>query len=629
NWKPDSTGTGRFGNWLENLVDWNLSRSRYWGTPLPIWRTEDGSVSKCIGSLKELASEIEKANQKLGLNQATTLEDLHRPYVDEVLLVSDDGKAMKREPDLIDVWFDSGAMPYAQWHYPFENQEFFEKNFPADFISEGVDQTRGWFFTLHAIGGMLFDEVAFKNVVSTGLVLDKNGEKMSKRKGNVINPFETLEKYGADATRWYMVSNANPWDNLKFDLDGITEVQRKLFATLFHTYNFFAIYANLDQFDAATVKPNELEKTELDRWVISELNELIAITDAAYADYDVTKAARAIEQFVDQLSNWYVRLSRKRFWKGELSSDKLSAYATLHECLTVVAQLMSPIAPFFADWLFANLNPNQDEKSSVHLSDFPVQNVALIDKSLNDAMFLAQSSCSLIHSIRKLNNLRVRLPLAKAYINTSNEQQLALLEKVAVLIKEETNIKEVLTFDKKSAAQFFSKSVLPDLKKLGKAMGPRINELKDKLSVLTQEEIAVLESNGLKVTFKDGSEHHLLADEVIIKTTDAQGMASAHHGDVTVAVDTQVTEDLQKEGIARDFVNRIQNLRKEKGFEVTDKIKIQVEKKDELINSALQANKEYICNETQALELSLQEQLTVGVVLDMDSFELKVEVQLN
>jgi isoleucyl-tRNA synthetase len=629
NWKPESTGSGRFGNWLENIVDWNLSRSRFWGTPLPIWSSDDGTVTKCIGSREELIKEIEKANKKLHINQPTQLHDLHRPYVDEILLVSDDGIILRREPDLVDVWFDSGAMPYAQWHYPFENQDVFNKNFPADFISEGVDQTRGWFFTLHVIAVMLFDNIAYKNVVSTGLVLDKNGEKMSKRKGNVINPFETIEKYGADATRWYMVSNSNPWDNLKFDLEGVVEVQRKLFSTLFHTYNFFAIYANLDGYIPDTDNLKFENLTLLDEWILSELNILIQKVDEAYADYDVTKAARLIESYVEQLSNWYVRLSRKRFWKGDLTSDKLTAYNTLYHCLKTVTVLMSPIAPFFSDWLYLNLNPNAKEDESVHLTYFPESDKQAINENIIEAMRLAKEASSLIHSIRKLNNLRVRLPLAKAYINTYDEKKLVLLEQVAHLIKEETNIKELYTFNRSSASRFFSKAVLPDLKKLGKILGPKIKELKEILSKLSQNEIEILESQGLQITFNDGTTYILKSEDVIIKTTDAPGLASAHHGEVTVAVDTKITEELQKEGIARDFVNRIQNLRKEKGFDVTDKILIRVEMKDELINSALQANKEYICSETQALQLDLFEKLTSGILLDMDAFELKVELELK
>lgn len=632
NWKPESTGTGRFGNWLENLVDWNLSRSRYWGTPLPIWVSEDRKEMKCIGSLEELAVEIEKANKALGKNQPTSLPDLHRPYVDNVILVSDSGKALIRETDLIDVWFDSGAMPYAQWHYPFENKELVDnhKAYPADFISEGVDQTRGWFFTLHAIAGMLFDEVAFKNVVSTGLVLDKNGEKMSKRKGNVINPFDTLGTYGADATRWYMISNANPWDNLKFDLEGVTEVQRKLFGTLYNTYNFYAIYANLDKFSADDTQVLPIEKrTEFDRWILSELQLLIKTVSESYEAYDVTRAARAIEEFVDvNLSNWYVRLSRKRFWKGE-ADDKKNAYATLHECLLVTAQLMSPIAPFFGEWLYKNLTDNQASREavSIHLTLLPKAKESLIDSTLSESMRLAQKASSLIHSVRKLNNLRVRQPLAKVYVNAADEHLLSLLDKVSLLIKDETNVKEVITFDPKSGQQLFTKSVLPDLKKLGKALGPKINEVKNLLTNLSQDEIATLESKGLTLTFADGTQHTIQRDDVLIKTSDAVGMASATDGEITVAVDTTLTDDLKKEGIARDLVNRVQNLRKDMGLEVQDKIRIEVQRLDELVNSALEANKEYICTETQALEFLLKDKVANASLVDMDEFNLEMKVE--
>ena len=635
NWKPESTGTGRFGNWLENLVDWNLSRSRYWGTPLPIWRTEDGKQEKCIGSVEELQKEIAKA-KAAGIKTGEHVEDLHRPYVDEIVLVSDNGQPMRRETDLIDVWFDSGAMPYAQWHYPFENKELIDNNeaYPADFISEGVDQTRGWFFTLHAISGMVFDKIAFKNVVSTGLVLDKNGEKMSKRKGNVINPFETLDKYGPDATRWYMISNANPWDNLKFDLDGIMESQRKLFNTLYNTYNFYALYANLDGFvPLATNAMPVKQRNEFDQWIISELNSLIKTVTESYEDYDVTRAARAIEDFTAELlSNWYVRLSRRRFWKGELSEDKRAAYETLFECLSVVTQLMSPIAPFFSEWMYKNLTGPAREAgeklpASVHLTNLVKADESLINPALSKSMLLAQKACSLIHSVRKAKSLRVRLPLAKVYINVLDQEQFDLLSRVESLITEETNVKLVEKFDSKSGGSMFTKSVLPDLKRLGKAMGPRINELKQKLNDLSQEDILKIETSGLELTFADASMYTLTREDVLVKTTDAVGLASASDGNVTVALDTNISPELRNEGIARDFVNRIQNMRKDTGMTVQDKIRIYVAKKDELIDAALLANSEYICRETQALGLTLEESVSDATAVDMDEFELSVKIE--
>ncbi|MEY5049081.1 MAG: Isoleucyl-tRNA synthetase [Bacteroidota bacterium] len=640
NWKPESTGTGRFGNWLENLVDWNLSRSRYWGTPLPIWRTEDGTEEICIGSQEELATEIEKANSVLGKSQPTRLEDLHRPYVDNVILVSSTGKPMTRETDLIDVWFDSGAMPYAQWHYPFENKELIENrtSYPADFISEGVDQTRGWFFTLHAISGMLFDDVAFKNVISTGLVLDKNGEKMSKRKGNVINPFETLDKYGPDATRWYMVSNANPWDNLKFDLDGITEVQRRLFNTLANTYNFFALYTNLDKFVLDEQNLTDVKtRSEFDQWILSALHSLVAEVTDAYENYDVTRAARAIEDFVnDELSNWYIRLSRKRFWKGDLTADKRAAYETLHECLLVTAQLISPVAPFFAEWLYKNLTDPIREQAianntplrfeSIHLTSFVKADPNIINKDLEASMKLAQKACSLVHSVRKLQNIRVRQPLGKLYINVTDETLAKQLKNVEALILEETNIKTIISFDANEGSSLFTKSLLPDLKRLGKAMGPKINEVKNILANLSQADIATLEKSGLTITFADGSNATITKEDVIIKTADAVGLASASDGNITVALDTTISDELKQEGIARDLVNRIQNLRKELGLEVLDKIKVNIQKKDAFIDAALLSNQEYICREVQAIDFQLSESVSDAKTVEMEDFELSLSI---
>ena len=659
NWKPESTGTGRFGNWLENLVDWNLSRSRYWGTPLPIWRTEDGTEEICIGSVAELSKEIDKAIQA-GIVQDNPYKphpqplsegegpgvrpeyDLHRPYVDHITLVSSTGKPMTRELDLIDVWFDSGAMPYAQWHYPFENKELVENRiaYPADFISEGVDQTRGWFFTLHAISGMLFDDVAFKNVISTGLVLDKNGEKMSKRKGNVIDPFITLDKYGPDATRWYMVSNANPWDNLKFDLEGITEVQRRLFNTLANTYNFFALYTNLDKFvlDEQNTIP-VAKRSEFDQWILSALHSLVAEVTAAYENYDVTTATRAIENFVnDELSNWYIRLSRKRFWKGELSDDKRAAYETLHECLLVTAQLMSPVAPFFAEWLYKNLTDPIREQAianntalrfeSIHLTTFIKADTAIINKDLEEGMKLAQKACSLAHSVRKLQNIRVRQPLGKLYINVLDESLARQLKSVETLILEETNVKTMVTFDANAGSELFTKSLLPDLKRLGKTMGSKINEVKQKLADLSQADIAVLESKGITLTFTDGSTAVITKEDVIIKTADTVGLASASDGIITVALDTTINEALKKEGIARDLVNRIQNLRKEMGLDVLDKIKVNIQKTDDLINAALLSNQEYICREVQAIDFKLSDAVADAKTVEMEDFELLVKVNV-
>lgn len=657
NWKPASTGSGRFGNWLENLVDWNLSRSRYWGTPLPIWRTEDGKEEKCIGSLAELQEEIKKAivffkslslqkllDSELGLSpekiketldfllkiQDSGLTDLHRPYVDNIILVSDSGKPMVRETDLIDVWFDSGAMPYAQWHYPFENKDIFEKSYPADFISEGVDQTRGWFFTLHAISTMLFDSVAFKNVVSTGLVLDKNGEKMSKRKGNVINPFETIEKYGPDATRWYMITNAPPWDNLKFNLDGITEVQRRFFGTLQNTYSFFALYANLDKFTFAEKEIPLEKRSESDRWIISKMNSLIKFVDEAYADFEPTKASRAIEDFVcDDVSNWYVRLNRKRFWKGEYNEDKMAAYQTLYICLETVAKLSSPIAPFYMDRLFQDLNnvSKKDKAVSVHLSDFPKADETLINADLEEKMNYAQKISSLIHSLRKANTIRVRQPLSRMLIPVLNEKTKTLISSVEDLILSEVNVKKIEYIDDTSG--ILVKKIKPNFKKLGKEFGPKLKEVGAAIQAMTKEDIANIEKeNSFKITLSDSSIAQITLEDVEISSEDIPGWLVANDGPLTVALDINIDEELRKEGIARDMVNRVQNMRKDMGLDVMDKIKITVQKKNELIDAALTANKEYICTETQALSLTLADALPDGKTIEMEEFELLLKIEL-
>ena len=636
NWKPESTGTGRFGNWLENLVDWNLSRSRYWGTPLPIWRTKEGKEEICVGSLQELNDEVAKS-VKAGFMKAALPNDfdLHRPYVDDVVLVSNSGQPMYREPDLIDVWFDSGAMPYAQWHYPFENKEIFSKNYPADFIAEGVDQTRGWFFTLHAIAVMLCDSVAFKNVISNGLVLDKNGNKMSKRKGNVVNPFETLEQYGADLVRWYMIENAPPWDNLKFDFDGIVEVQRRFFGTLQNTYSFFALYANIDGFvkdEMNTVPHSQL--SHLDRWIISKLQSLIIEVTQAYEEYEPTRAARAIQDFVnDQLSNWYVRLNRKRFWKGEMSADKKAAYETLYECLMVTAQLMSPIAPFYAEWLYKNLTDNIRDRAvanktplrhdSLHMTDLTKAEKNLIDPELELSMDYAQRICSLVHSLRKNSKVKVRTPLQKILLPVMDESFAKRVKSVEEIILAEVNVKGIQYID--DASGVLVKKVKPNFPKLGKQYGPKMKDVAAVIGTFTQQEIAEIEKQG---TLKKGG-FDLALDDVLISSEDIPGWSVATEGTLTVALDITITEELKKEGIARDFVNRIQNLRKEMGMEVLDKIQLEVQQDSDIVNAALREFGPYIQTETQALNLDIKPSVVEGVMVEMEDFTLSVKINVK
>ncbi|MEY4029258.1 MAG: hypothetical protein RJA90_443 [Bacteroidota bacterium] len=580
NWKPASTGEGRFGKWLENLQDWNLSRSRYWGIPLPIWRSPDAKEEICIQSIAQLKMEIDRANDVLGLQQTVPV-DLHRPYMDEIILVSANGEKLFRELDLIDVWFDSGAMPYAQWHYPFENKEKFEQNFPADFIAEGVDQTRGWFYTLHAIGVMVFDSVAFKNVVSNGLVLDKNGQKMSKRLGNGIDPFSTIEKYGADATRWYMISNAQPWDNLKFDLSGIEEVSRKFFGTLYNTYSFFALYANIDQFKWSSAEVPLEKRPEIDRWVLSELNTLIHLVDTDYATYEPTNATRKIMEFVDEnLSNWYVRLCRRRFWKGEMSEDKLAAYQTLYTCLNVVSRLMAPVAPFFADWLYRNLQEGALEKGpeSVHLALIPVSDSGIIDHALEERMAYAQRISSLVLSLRKKEKLKVRQPLQKMLIPILNDNFEKQVEGVKDLILAEVNVKEIEYVS--GAGNIIQKKVKPDFKSLGKKLGKNMKVVADALASLSQEDIQQIEKSGSFETNISGEIIQLTREELEIVPVDIPGWLVATDAGLTVALDIQLSDELIAEGMARELVNRIQNIRKSSDFNVTDKIAIQLEALD-------------------------------------------------
>ncbi|MDF3076781.1 MAG: isoleucine-tRNA ligase [Sphingobacteriaceae bacterium] len=620
NWKPESTGTGRFGNWLENLVDWNLSRSRYWGTPLPIWRTEDRSEEICIGSIEELNGEIKKSAESGFMSSDFTITDLHRPYVDDIVLVSPTGKKMFREPDLIDVWFDSGAMPYAQWHYPFENKEEFENSFPADFIAEGVDQTRGWFFTLHAIAVMLKDSIAFKNVVSNGLVLDKNGNKMSKRLGNGVDPFETIEKYSADASRWYMISNASPWDNLKFNIEGLDEVRRKFFGTLYNTYAFFSLYANIDNFSYA--EKDVENRPEIDRWIISLLNSLTKEVDGYYADFEPTKAARAIQEFVDEnLSNWYVRLCRRRFWKGDYTEDKISAYQTLYTCLTTIAKLMSPIAPFFSDRLFLDLNSTTQKEAveSVHLSDFPAYNAELIDSALEERMAIAQDISSLVLSLRKKVGINVRQPLNKILVPVLDSSFQEKVEKVKDLILSETNIKNIEFINDTSG--IIKKKIKPNFKALGPKVGKDMKAVSEALTALSQAEISQLEDEG-EISILN-TQYSILLSEVEIIAEDVPGWQVANLGKLTVALDVTITSELKQEGISRELVNRVQNLRKDLGYEVTDKINVRVTDAP-AIAEAVKNNLSYICAEILADSFELDNKLNTGEKVQIEDTELTI-----
>ncbi len=639
NWKPAATGEGRFGKWLENLQDWNLSRSRYWGIPLPVWRTEDALSEKCIGSVEELRAEIEKANKALGLQQVIP-PDLHRPYIDEIILVSDDGKPMRRETDLIDVWFDSGAMPYAQLHFPFENKEKFQSNFPADFISEGVDQTRGWFYTLHAIATMVFDSVAFKNVLSTGLVLDAKGEKMSKSKGNVVDPFHTLATYGADATRWYMMSNTDPWENLKFSTDGIVESRNKFFGTLFNTYNFFALYAGIDGFvmDEYNVIPHR-ERPELDRWIISKLYHLVADYREYMDDFEPTKACRAIENFVDEhLSNWYVRLSRRRFWKTAAEDDgqdKRSAYQTLFECLMVVTQLSAPVAPFFSDWMCRNLTAPLREKAkangtplrheSVHLSDLVEPHPQLVDKALEQRMDYAQRICSLALSLRKREKIRVRQPLTKILLPILDPSFQAQVEAVSDLVRAEINVKSIeYVMD---TAGLLTKKARPNFKTLGKRLGKAMKSAADAIAALSQDQINDFERQKQLTLLVDGESYTIEAEDLEILTEDIPGWMVATDGELTVALDITLTPELEAEGAARDLVNRIQNIRKERDFNVTDRIIVRVER-HAATTPAVEQFGNYIMGETLADALELVESLPESEQAELPG-EIMVGIQVE
>ena len=642
NWKPKATGEGRFGNWLKNANDWNLSRSRYWGIPLPIWRTEDKQEEILIGSVEELYNEIEKAiaagvqtnNPFAGFEIGNMSEanydliDLHKNVVDQIILVSASGKPMKRESDLIDVWFDSGAMPYAQWHYPFENKEKIDQNtdYPADFVAEGVDQTRGWFYTLHAIGALVFDRIAYKNVVSNGLVLDKNGQKMSKRLGNAVDPFETLSEYGPDATRWYMISNANPWDNLKFDIEGIAEVRRKFFGTLYNTYSFFALYANIDGFSYAEAEVPLEERPEIDQWIISELNTLIKEVDVFYAEYEPTRAARAISDFVQEnLSNWYVRLCRRRFWKGEYAQDKIAAYQTLYTCLLSIAKLSAPIAPFFMDKLYKDLTQatGTENFESVHLAQFPVSVKKFVDKSLESKMQKAQTISSLVLSLRKKEMIKVRQPLQKVMIPVLDAVQKAEIEAVADLIKAEVNVKEIELLD--DASGILVKQIKPNFKALGPRFGKDMSLISKEIQSFSPEQINQLDKEGNLSIVISGKDVILSLEDVEISSQDIEGWLVANANGITVALDIIISDDLRKEGIARELVNRIQNIRKDSGFEVTDKVKVYVQN-HAVLQEAILANESYIKSETLTEELLFAENLENGIEIEFDDIKTKLTI---
>lgn len=631
NWKPKSTGTGRFGKWLENLQDWNLSRSRYWGTPLPIWRTEDGKEEKCIGSIKELNEEIKESINAGFMTESPWKNenlDLHRPYVDNIIIVSDSGKPMYRETDLIDVWFDSGAMPFAQFFYPHISEDEFHKVFPADFIAEGVDQTRGWFYTLHAIATMIKGSVAYKNVISNGLVLDKKGNKMSKRLGNAVDPFETIEKYGSDPLRWYMITNAAPWENLRFDIEGVEEARRKFFGTLYNTYSFFVLYANVDDFRNQYPQVPIEKRTEIDRWIISLLNTLIKEVDNGYENYEPTKAGRAINDFVnDYLSNWYIRLNRKRFWGGEMTDDKLSAYQTLYQCLITITKLMSPIAPFYADRLFLDLMSavESGNHESVHLVDFPVSNEKLIDKALEEQMYLAQTASSIILSLRRKVNIKVRQPLSKIMIPVADEIQKKNIESVEQLILNEVNVKKLVFVD--SANEILVKKVKPDFKKLGPRYGKIMKHLAIKIQELTSEDIQILEKNGSCKLTVNGQDVVIEIDDVEIISEDIPGWLVGNEGRLTVALDVTITEDLRKEGVARELVNRIQNLRKAKDFDITDRISILISS-HEYIDEAVKNNAAYIKNQVLADEIQIVEK-QLDDKIELDDVYLTISIKKN
>ena len=643
NWKPESTGTGRFGNWLANANDWNLSRSRYWGIPLPIWRTEDGKEEICVGSVEELKNEMAKAvaagvlakdifeDFEVGNNSEENYAkiDLHKNIVDEIVLVSASGQPMKRESDLIDVWFDSGSMPYAQWHYPFENKQKIDENesFPADFIAEGVDQTRGWFYTLHAISTMVFDSVAYKNVVSNGLVLDKNGHKMSKRLGNATDPFTTLATYGADATRWYMIANANPWDNLKFDLEGIEEVKRKFFGTLYNTYSFFTLYTNIDGFSYEEADIPLEKRPELDRWILSELHTLINKVDKFYEAYEPTRAARAISDFTqDYVSNWYVRLSRRRFWKGDYQTDKISAYQTLYTCMNTIAKLGAPIAPFFMDRLYQDLNAvtKKETSESIHLADFPVYNESFVDKGLEHKMESAQTISSLVLSLRAKEKIKVRQPLQKIMIPVDSVAQKEAILAVAELIKNEVNIKEIQILD--DASEILIKQIKPNFKTLGPKFGKDMRFVAAEIQKFNQEDINKIEKD--KHISIEVNEKNIILDvlDVEISSKDIEGWLVANEGLLTVALDVTISEELRKEGVARELVNRIQNARKDTGLEVTDKIKLTILNFENLQQS-ISDNKEYIMSETLTKELVFVDELSNGTEIEFDTIKSRILIE--